>query len=144
MPKAKIELFRGNWGIFLKFSNFNIWPWKFLIKVMTKNGPKLNYLIYRSGWPILPKTKEIYEKLSGSCRVNKKVCGRWRWHRRTNRYKNRNTTPGNASVTSHSRAPYGLFPGFPGCFGQKSYVHSRGPHGPRAAPYEFSLPVRGP
>ena len=47
----------------------------------------------------------------------------------------------NASVTSHSRAPYGLFPG---CFEQKSYVHSRGPHGPRAAPYEFGLPVRGP
>ena len=36
MPNAKIELFRGNRGIFLKFSNFNIWPWKFLIKVMTK------------------------------------------------------------------------------------------------------------
>ena len=31
-----------------------------------------------------------------------------------------------------------------GCFEQKSYVHSRGPHGPRAAPYEFCLPVRGP
>ena len=46
-----------------------------------------------------------------------------------------------ASVTSHSRAPYRLFPG---CFEQKSYVHSRGPHGPRAAPYEFCLPVRGP
>ena len=44
-----------------------------------------------------------------------------------------------ASVTSHSRAPYGLFPG---CFAQKSYIHSRGPHGPRAAPYTFCLPVR--
>ena len=33
-------------------------------------------------------------------------------------------------VTSHSRAPFGLFPG---CFKQKSYVHSRGPHGLRAA-----------
>ena len=42
-----------------------------------------------------------------------------------------------ASITSHSRAPYGLFPG---CFEQKSYVHSWGPHGPRAAPYEFFLP----
>ena len=29
--------------------------------------------------------------------------------------------PNNASVTSHSRAPYGLFPG---CFEQKSYVHT--------------------
>ena len=45
-----------------------------------------------------------------------------------------------ASVTSHSRVPYGLFTG---CFEQKSYVHSRGPHGPHAAPYEFCLPVRG-
>ena len=48
---------------------------------------------------------------------------------------------GHASVTSYCRAPYGLFPG---CFAQKSYVHSRGPHGPRAAPYEFCLPVRCP
>ena len=43
----------------------------------------------------------------------------------------------NASVTSDSRAPYGLFPG---CFEQKSYVHSRGLHGPSAAPYEFCFP----
>ena len=43
-----------------------------------------------------------------------------------------------APVTSHSRAPNGLFPG---CFELKSYVHSRGPHGSRAAPYEFCLPV---
>ena len=49
----------------------------------------------------------------------------------------------NASVTSHSRVPYG--PGlFWGCFEQKSCVHSRGPHGPRTAPYEFCLPLRGP
>ena len=41
-------------------------------------------------------------------------------------------TPGSRS----SRAVHGLFE-------QKSYVHSRGPHGPRAAPYEFCLPVRG-
>ena len=33
---------------------------------------------------------------------------------------------------------------FPGWFIQKSYVYSRGPHGPRAAPNEFCLPVRGP
>ena len=32
----------------------------------------------------------------------------------------------------------------PGCFEQKSYVHSRGPHGPLASPYEFCLPVWGP
>ena len=32
----------------------------------------------------------------------------------------------------------------PGLFWTKSYVHSRGPHGPRAAPSEFCLPVRGP
>ena len=47
----------------------------------------------------------------------------------------------NASVTSHSRAVPGLFTG---CFEQKSYVHSRGPHGSRTAPNEFCLPVRGP
>ena len=41
--------------------------------------------------------------------------------------------------------PVRAVPGlFTGCFEQKSYVHSRGPHGPRAAPYEFYLPVRGP
>ena len=41
--------------------------------------------------------------------------------------------------------PVRTVPGlFTGCFEQKSYVHSRGPHGPRAAPYEFCLPVRGP
>ena len=34
-----------------------------------------------------------------------------------------NAITSNASVTSHSRAPYGLFPG---CFEQKSYMHSRG------------------
>ena len=45
------------------------------------------------------------------------------------------------SVTSHSWAPYGLFSS---CFEQKSYVHSRGPHGARAAPYECCLPARGP
>ena len=39
------------------------------------------------------------------------------------------------------RAAPGLFPG---CFEQKSYVHSRGTYGLRAAPYEFCLPVRGP
>ena len=49
--------------------------------------------------------------------------------------------PPYAQITSHSRAPYGMFPG---CFEQKSYVHSRGPHGPRPAPYEFCFPVRGP
>ena len=33
----------------------------------------------------------------------------------------------------------------PCCFEQKSYVHSRGPHGPpRRRRYEFCLPVRGP
>ena len=32
---------------------------------------------------------------------------------------------------------------FNGCFEQKLYVRSRGPHGPCAASYEFSLPVRG-
>ena len=46
-----------------------------------------------------------------------------------------------APVKSHSRSPYVLLPG---CFEQKSYVHSWGPHGPRAAPYELCLPVRGP
>ena len=45
----------------------------------------------------------------------------------------------NASVTSHSRARCGLFPS---CFEQKSHVHSRGPYGPRATPYEFCIPVR--
>ena len=46
----------------------------------------------------------------------------------------------NASVTSHSRDPYGLFPG---CLEQKSYVHSRDPCGavrilsPRTGPVEF-------
>ena len=41
--------------------------------------------------------------------------------------------------------PVRAVPGlFTGCFEQKSYIHSRGPHGPRAAPYEFRLPVRGP
>ena len=49
--------------------------------------------------------------------------------------------PRHASVTSHSRAPYGLFPG---CFEHKSYLHSRDPHGTRAEPYEFCLPMRGP
>ena len=39
------------------------------------------------------------------------------------------------------RAVPGLFSGF---FKQKSYVHSRGPLWPRAAPYEFCLPIRGP
>ena len=48
-------------------------------------------------------------------------------------------TPG--PRTGCSRAVPGLFPG---CFEQKLYVHSWGPHGPRAAPYEFCLPVRGP
>ena len=47
----------------------------------------------------------------------------------------------NAPVTSHSRAPDGLFSG---CFEQKSRGHSRGPHGSRAAPPEFCLPARGP
>ena len=42
------------------------------------------------------------------------------------------------TVTSHSWALYGLFPG---CFEQKWYVHT---HGPRAATYKFCLPVRGP
>ena len=37
------------------------------------------------------------------------------------------------------RAVSGLFPG---CFEQKSYVHSRGLYGPRAAPHEFCLSVR--
>ena len=46
----------------------------------------------------------------------------------------------NASVTSHSWDPYGLFPG---CLEQKSYVHSRDPCGavrilsPRTGPVEF-------
>ena len=47
----------------------------------------------------------------------------------------------NAPVTSHPRAPYGLFMG---CFEQKSYVHSRGPYGTRAVPYEDCLLVWGP
>ena len=46
------------------------------------------------------------------------------------------TSNSNASVTSHSRAPYGLFLG---CFEQKSYVHSWSPGGDRKgsvrAPY---------
>ena len=39
------------------------------------------------------------------------------------------------------RAFHGLFLG---CFEQKSYVHSQGPHWLRAAPYEFCLSIRGP
>ena len=40
----------------------------------------------------------------------------------------RTAPPCDASVTSQSRAPYGLIPG---CFEQRSYVQSGGPHGPR-------------
>ena len=47
----------------------------------------------------------------------------------------------NAPVKLHSRAQYRLFPG---CFEQKSCIHSRDPYGPHAASCEFCLPVRGP
>ena len=48
-------------------------------------------------------------------------------------------------VTSHSRAPYGMFSGlFPGWFEQKLYVHSWGPHRPRAPPYKFCPPPPPP
>ena len=49
----------------------------------------------------------------------------------------------NASCLSHITppGPVRAVPGlFPGCFEQKSYVQSRGPHLPRAAPYEFASP----
>ena len=50
-----------------------------------------------------------------------------------------------SGIVTASFPPVWAVPGlFTGCFEQKSYVHSRGPHGPRAAPYEFCLPVRGP
>ena len=46
-----------------------------------------------------------------------------------------------ASVTSHSRARYGLFPG---CSRAVLNINRTSTHGPRAAPYECCLSVRGP
>ena len=110
-----------------------------MVKVMTKIDQNLIRQSLGQGQQLCQKWKKS-KKLFKSYRVDKSLRPRER-RRRTNRYKSIKPTPVYASVTSHSRAPYGLFPG---CFEQKSYVHSRGPHGPRAAPYEFCLPVRGP
>ena len=53
----------------------------------------------------------------------------------------RDSGPPNASVTSHSQAPYGLFPGCSQAVLNKNRTST---HGSRAAPYEFCLLVRGP
>ena len=47
----------------------------------------------------------------------------------------------NAPVTSHPRAPYGLFPG---CFEQKSYVHSRAPCGAVRSLNAWIISLRAP
>ena len=43
-------------------SKFHIWHWKFKVTViMKKNRLKSNQVIYRSGWSIVPKMKEIWK-----------------------------------------------------------------------------------